>query len=224
MTLNSMQLKTNITLKKISTILLNCALTVLCIVTLLKLKNTVFVSQEEFNNMQIAAMKDNKYITLRTKYGNTVIELYPDKAPGHVQRIQELVAEGFYNGLKFHRVIDGFMVQTGCPKGDGTGGSSKGYIHAEFNDIHHARGIVAMARSSLPHSANSQFFIVLQPSPHLDGQYTAFGRVMYGMEAIDKIKKGDVRNNGIVFNPDIIEEIYIGMPDDVDPAMFDYSY
>lgn len=151
----------------------------------------------------------NKNIAIKTKYGTTVLELYPEKAPKHVERIIELANEGFYNGLKFHRVIDGFMVQAGCPKGNGTGGSSKPNLQAEFNDIKHVEGIISMARSANPNSANSQFFIMLDTSPHLDGQYTAFGKVICGMEFIHKIRKGDDLNNGMVKNPDVIEEMYI---------------
>ncbi len=157
----------------------------------------------------------DKYLTIETNYGTTVIKLFPDKAPNHVKRIQELVQEKFYDKLKFHRVIDGFMVQTGCPQGNGTGGSNKGYLRAEFNDIHHGRGIVSMARSANPDSANSQFFIMLGDDNHLDGKYTAFGQVVHGMDCIDKIKKGDTAANGTVQDPDIIQTMHLGIPDSI---------
>jgi peptidylprolyl isomerase len=147
------------------------------------------------------------FIAIKTKYGKTVIELFRDKAPNHIERIIELANEGFYNNIKFHRVIDGFMVQAGCPLGNGTGGSNKPNLKAEFNDIKHVEGVISMARSANPNSANSQFFIMLGSHPHLDGQYTAFGKVISGMEHIHRIRKGD-DYNGTVSNPDVIEEMY----------------
>ena len=141
---------------------------------------------------------------MQLKDGNVVIELYPDKAPEHVKRIKQLASEGFYDGVVFHRVIDGFMAQTGDPTGTGMGGSKLPDLKAEFNDIKHVRGVLSMARSSNPNSANSQFFIMLADGSFLDGQYTAFGRVKSGMEFIDKIKKGDQRNDGAVSSPDKI--------------------
>jgi peptidylprolyl isomerase len=134
-------------------------------------------------------------------YGRVVIQLRPDKAPKTVARIKELARQGFYDGTPFHRVIAGFMAQGGDPTGTGTGGSGK-RLAAEFNDIRHDRGTVSMARSSDPNSADSQFFICLAPAPHLDGQYTAFGQVIEGMEFVDRIKKGDQSNNGLVMVPD----------------------
>lgn len=151
----------------------------------------------------------SEYIAIKTKHGQTVIELFRDKAPNHVQRIIDLTNEGFYNGIKFHRVIDGFMVQCGCPKGNGTGGSDKPNLKAEFNDIKHVEGVVSMARSMDPNSANSQFFIMLGTHTHLDRQYTAFGKVISGIEYIHMIRKGDSNNNGTVKNPDFIEEMYL---------------
>jgi peptidylprolyl isomerase len=149
------------------------------------------------------------FIAIKTKYGKTVIELFRDKAPNHVDRIIELANEGFYNNIKFHRVIDGFMVQAGCPNGNSTGGSSKPNLQAEFNDMKHVEGVLSMARSANPNSANSQFFIMLGTHPYLDGQYTAFGKVISGMEYIHKIRKGDgYKNYGTVSNPDVIEEMY----------------
>lgn len=146
-------------------------------------------------------------LLLRTKYGDVVIEMMPDVAPNHVARIKELVREGFYNGLKFHRVIDGFMAQAGCPRGDGTGGSGK-KLKAEFNRVPHKRGIVSMARSMMPDSADSQFFICYGDCPWLDGQYTVWGEVTSGMEFVDMLKKGD-GSNGMVDEPDVIVSLSV---------------
>lgn len=146
-------------------------------------------------------------LLLRTKYGDVVIEMLPDVAPNHVARIKELVREGFYNGLKFHRVIDGFMAQAGCPRGDGTGGSGK-KLKAEFNRVPHKRGIVSMARSMMPDSADSQFFICYADCPWLDGQYTVWGQVTSGMEFVDMLKKGG-EPNGIVEEPDVIVSLSV---------------
>ncbi len=151
-----------------------------------------------------ATNKTKDFIQMDIKYGSVIIELYPDKAPKHVQRIKDLCDEEFYDGLKFHRVIDNFMVQTGDPNGDGTGGSAKGNLNAEFNDIAHKRGVISMARSADPNSANSQFFIMLNDALYLDGKYTAFGKVIKGMQFVDMIKKGNSKDNGKVINPDII--------------------
>ncbi len=140
---------------------------------------------------------------LELKDGTVIIETFPEVAPNHTKRIVELVQEGFYDGLKFHRVIDGFMVQTGDPEGNGTGGSGQN-LKAEFNKIPHKRGILSMARSGHPDSADSQFFIMLEDSFHLDGQYTVWGKVVSGMELVDNIKKGSSFNNGTVENPDKI--------------------
>ncbi|MBJ26109.1 MAG: peptidylprolyl isomerase [Rhodospirillaceae bacterium] len=139
---------------------------------------------------------------LELKDGIVTIEMLPEIAPKHVQRIKELVRSGFYDGLFFHRVIDGFMAQTGDPKGDGTGGSGKN-LEAEFSDEPHVRGILSMARAQDPNSADSQFFIVFQDSNWLDGQYTVWGRVTEGMEFVDLIKRGDGQN-GQVNDPDKI--------------------
>lgn len=146
-------------------------------------------------------------LLLRTKYGDVVIEMMPDVAPNHVARIKELVREGFYNGLKFHRVIDGFMAQAGCPRGDGTGGSGK-KLKAEFNRVPHKRGIVSMARSMMPDSADSQFFICYGDCPWLDGQYTVWGEVTSGMEFVDMLKKGS-GSNGMVDEPDVIVSLSV---------------
>lgn len=134
--------------------------------------------------------------------GRVVIEMLPEHAPNHVARIKELVREGFYNGVVFHRVIDGFMAQTGDPTGTGTGGSGK-KLKAEFSNLPHVRGTVSMARSQSPDSADSQFFIVYKAAPWLDGQYTVWGRVVDGMDHVDAIKKGDSQS-GMVEDPDRI--------------------
>lgn len=144
-------------------------------------------------------------LLMELKDGVVVIELYPDKAPWHVYRVKLLTANGFYDGLAFHRVIKNFMVQTGDPTGTGMGGSQYGPLRSEFNDLKHIRGIVSMARSSDVNSANSQFFIVTaKKAPHLDNQYTIFGKVIKGMDLIDNIKVGDNANNGMVKDPDKI--------------------
>lgn len=154
-------------------------------------------------NIATAADAENTLL-METKYGDVTIELFPFKAPNHVKRIKELTREGFYNGIVFHRVIDGFMAQTGDPTGTGMGGSQKPNLNAEFNDVNHERGVVSMARSSNPNSANSQFFIMFADAPYLNGQYTAFGKVIEGMDNIDKIKRGNASNNGQVQDPDKI--------------------
>lgn len=147
--------------------------------------------------------EDKNTLELQLKDGVVVIQMFPEVAPKHVARIKKLVSEGFYDGLKFHRVIDGFMVQTGDPKGNGTGGSGQN-LKAEFSDVPHTRGIVSMARAMDPNSADSQFFIMLGDAPHLDGQYTVWGKVTSGMEFVDNIKKGSRYDNGAVENPDKI--------------------
>jgi peptidylprolyl isomerase len=135
--------------------------------------------------------------------GRVVIEMRPDLAPGHVAQIKELTRKGFYNGVVFHRVIAGFMAQTGDPTGTGTGGSGR-KVKAEFSKEPHVRGTASMARAQDPNSADSQFFICFEPAPFLDGQYTVWGQVTSGMEHIDAIKKGDEGRNGTVANPDKI--------------------
>jgi cyclophilin family peptidyl-prolyl cis-trans isomerase len=130
-------------------------------------------------------------LIIETTKGRIVIALRPDLAPKHVERIKKLVREGFYDGIVFHRVIEGFMAQTGCPKGTGTGGSDHPNLAAEFNAEPHVRGVCSMARSQSPDSANSQFFICLGDATFLDGKYTAWGKVIEGMEGIDKIKRGE---------------------------------
>ena len=130
-------------------------------------------------------------IVMETTKGKVVIKLRPDLAPGHVERIKLLAREGFYDGIVFHRVIDGFMAQVGCPHGTGTGGSSYPDLKQEFNAEPHVRGICSMARAQNPNSANSQFFIVFDDARFLDKQYTVWGEVVEGMENVDKIKRGE---------------------------------
>ena len=123
--------------------------------------------------------------------GDVVIKLRSDVAPGHVERITTLARQGFYDGVKFHRVIPGFMAQSGCPKGTGTGGSDMPDLKAEFNDVPHVRGVCSMARTSAPNSANSQFFICFDDARFLDRQYTVWGEVTSGMEFVDALPKGE---------------------------------
>ncbi len=133
-------------------------------------------------------MTTRMILTLDT--GSVVIETRPDKAPKHVARIVELADSGFYDGLALHRVIEGFMAQMGCPKGNGTGGSGK-KLTAEFNDVSHQRGVCSMARSNDPNSGDSQFFICLDDASFLDGKYTVWGEVVEGMEHVDKAQRGE---------------------------------
>jgi peptidylprolyl isomerase len=144
------------------------------------------------------------HLMLQLKDGTVDIELEPNLAPNTVKQIVALTDQGFYNGLKFHRVIDGFMAQTGDPKGDGTGGSSLPDLKAEFTDTPFVRGTVGMARAQDPDSANSQFFIMFGDGSFLNGKYTVFGKVVSGMEFVDHIKKGNEADNGMVADPDKI--------------------
>jgi cyclophilin family peptidyl-prolyl cis-trans isomerase len=130
-------------------------------------------------------------LIMETTKGRVVIELRPDLAPGHVERIKTLARKGFYDGVAFHRVIDGFMAQTGCPQGTGTGGSDLPDLKAEFNAEPHVRGTCSMARTNFPHSANSQFFICFDDASFLNKQYTVWGKVTEGMDNVDKIKRGE---------------------------------
>ncbi len=134
-------------------------------------------------------------LLMETSQGSVVIQLRPDLAPKHVERIKMLVRDGFYDGILFHRVIDGFMAQTGCPDGRGTGASSHPNLEAEFNPEPHARGVCSMARASSPNSANSQFFICFDDATFLDNQYTAWGQVISGMENVDKLQRGEPPRN-----------------------------
>jgi peptidylprolyl isomerase len=157
-----------------------------------------------------AADDPSNLLYLQLKDGTVVIRMRPDLAPKHVEQIKTLVKRGFYNGVVFHRVIEGFMAQTGDPTGTGMGGSDLPNIPAEFSKATFGRGTIGMARSSSPNSANSQFFICLAPSPFLDGQYTVWGEVVSGMEFVDKIRKGDPADNGKVANPDKIVSMKLG--------------
>jgi len=149
-------------------------------------------------NIQELDLENTLYIEL--PFGRVVIAMRPDVAPNHVERIKELAREGFYDGLVFHRVIEGFMAQTGCPKGEGTGGSGK-KLRAEFNDVPHVRGTASMARAQSPDSADSQFFICFDDASFLNRQYTVWGQVVDGMEHVDEIKKGSKLFNGTVKEP-----------------------
>jgi cyclophilin family peptidyl-prolyl cis-trans isomerase len=148
--------------------------------------------------------------------GRVVIEMRPDLAPQHVAQIKRLARQGFYDGVPFHRVIDGFMAQTGDPTGTGTGGSGH-KLKAEFSQEHFVRGVVGMARAQDPNSADSQFFIMFAPAPSLDGQYTIWGKVVSGMEYVDKVKKGDPARNGMVPDPDRIVKMQVAADADKGP-------
>ena len=172
----------------------------------------LFINRRAFLAVSLAALaapafadddKDNTLV-LATKHGKVIIRLRPDLAPKHVAQIKTLVNRKFYDGIVFHRVIPGFMAQTGDPTGTGSGGSDLPDIPAEFTSTHFKRGTVGMARSSDPNSANSQFFICLGDAGFLDNKYTVFGEVVSGMDAVDQIKAGTADNNGAVDHPDKI--------------------
>jgi len=152
----------------------------------------------------MASENKENTLVLETTQGRVVIELRPDLAPNHVARVKELAQQGFYDGVVFHRVIDGFMAQTGDPTGTGRGGSGKN-LKAEFSKAPHERGTVSMARANHPDSADSQFFICFDDAHFLDGKYTVWGRVGEGMENIDKIKRGEP-----VKDPDKIISMRVG--------------
>ena len=156
----------------------------------------------------VNAMDKENTLYLDLDYGRVVIEMLPNVAPKHVARIKELTRQGFYDGIVFHRVIDGFMAQTGDPTGTGMGGSGQN-LEAEFNNEPHVRGTVSMARASDPDSADSQFFICFEDARFLDRQYTVWGKVVSGMEYVDMIKKGDSRANGVVSDPDKIVKMRV---------------
>mgnify|MGYP001300957997 CR=1 FL=1 len=182
------------------------------------LLNMDLFAQEDVNKQQTNKEVKTEFMILKLTYGNVEIELYPDKAPNHVERFKKLAEDGKYDGVVFHRVISGFMAQSGDVKfGNsknsnfdlslvGTGGSELPNLKAEFNDLPHERGTLSAARSQDPDSANSQFFICFDSAPFLDRQYSAFGKVTKGMEFVDMIKKGDP-NSGAVSNPDKIISI-----------------
>jgi cyclophilin family peptidyl-prolyl cis-trans isomerase len=167
------------------------------------------------------AANAQEFLTIQLKDGPVVIELDPSIAPKHVERIKALAAAGEYDNVAFHRVIEGFMAQTGDvqygdledgyqPQGAGTGGSSQPDLPAEFSDVPFERGTIGMARSQDPNSANSQFFIMFAPGDFLNGQYTVVGKVVEGMENVDKIKRGDDANNGSVTDPDRMVKVTVG--------------
>ena len=151
-----------------------------------------------------AELDQDNTVFMDLTYGRVVIKLRPDLAPNHVAQVKTLVKKGFYNGTPFHRVIEGFMAQGGDPTGTGTGGSDLPDLKAEFTKTHFVRGTIGAARSSDPNSANSQFFIMFAPASNLDGDYTVWGEVVSGMEFVDKIKKGNPDDDGVVDNPDRI--------------------
>ena len=179
------------------------------------MKKIVYLFIVFYSLLNTNIFAQNNLMILKLTYGDVEIELFPDKAPSHVKRFKELANSGKYDGVVFHRVIDGFMAQTGDVKfGNtnspdfnlslaGTGGSDLPNLKAEFSDISHERGIISAARSADPDSANSQFFICFDSAPHLDRQYSAFGKVIKGMEFVDMIKKGDP-SSGSVPDPDKI--------------------
>ena len=175
--------------------MLLCLVMALCLVTKLAMAD-------------VPAADPENTIYLDLKDGRVVIQLRPDLAPNHVKRIKELTRMHFYDGLKFHRVIEGFMAQTGDPTGTGGGGSGQN-IKAEFTAEPFERGTVGMARAASNDSADSQFFICFAPSPSLNGSYTVFGKVTAGMEFVDKIKRGDAGNNGSVTDPDTIVKMQV---------------
>ncbi len=160
---------------------------------------------------QAPARNPENLLFMELSSGRVVIELRPDLAPKHVERIKTLARRGFYDGTPFHRVIDGFMAQGGDPTGRGTGGSDLPNLPAEFTrEARFVRGTVGMARTNDPNSANSQFFIMFAPAPHLDGQYTIWGRVIEGMEHVDRIKRGDPNRGGMVMGePDRIVRLRV---------------
>ena len=179
------------------------------------MKKIIYLYIVFFCLLSTSIFAQNNLMILKLTYGDVEIELYPEKAPNHVKRFQKLADSGKYDGVVFHRVIDGFMAQTGDVKfGNtnsadynlslaGTGGSDLPNVKAEFTDIAHTRGVLSAARSTDPDSANSQFFICFDSAPHLDRQYSAFGKVIKGMEFVDMIKKGDP-SSGSVQDPDKI--------------------
>ena len=148
-------------------------------------------------------------LVMQLESGTVRIALRPDLAPKHVERLKTLARQGFYDGIVFHRVIEGFMAQTGDPTGTGGGGSDLPDLPAEFSDVPFTRGVVGMARTSDPNSANSQFFIMFDEAPSLNGQYTVLGEVVEGMEAVDAIKKGSPAENGLVQDPDKIVSLKV---------------
>lgn len=158
---------------------------------------------------QDTALNKEDILYIDLKSGRVAIKLRPDLAPRHVARVKKLAREGFYDGIVFHRVIAGFMAQTGDPKGTGTGGSKYPDLKAEFSQEPFGRGTIGAARTRNPNSANSQFFITLEAAPHLNGKYTVWGQVIRGMERVDAIKLGSRASNGIVKNPDKMLKVQV---------------
>jgi peptidylprolyl isomerase len=176
------------------------------------------VTPASAQSVDLADPENTLFIDLPT--GRVTVQMRPDKAPAHVARIKELVRRNFYDGLVFHRVIEGFMAQTGdvefgdmedgfTPNRAGTGGSSQPDIKAEFSDRKFVRGTVGMARSMDPDSANSQFFIMFAPAPHLNGQYTVVGKVVSGMDVVDQIKRGTGQNGAVTGTPDVMKTVTV---------------
>jgi peptidylprolyl isomerase len=164
----------------------------------------VFIAASVMAPSTSMAQEGTPHLLLELEAGTVDIELLPEVAPQHVERVVTLTEQGFYDGVVFHRVIDGFMAQTGDPTGTGTGGSDLPDLPAEFSDEPFARGVIGAARTNDPNSANSQFFITLADASHLNGQYTVWGRVVDGMNVVDAVKKGDPAQNGMVADPDAI--------------------
>ncbi|NBX74236.1 MAG: peptidylprolyl isomerase [Alphaproteobacteria bacterium] len=175
----------------------------LFILALLAVGASVHAQQPE-----VKAMDPENTLIMTLPKGQVTIQLRPDVAPKHVERIKQLVRDKFYDGLVFHRVIPGFMAQTGDPQGNGTGGSGQ-KLNAEFSSTPFIRGTLGMARTSDPNSADSQFFICFDEAPHLNGQYTVWGQVTSGMEFVDALKAGTAANNGAVSDPDKIISVRI---------------
>lgn len=180
----------------------------LIILSVLTLTLTIMSSAKAQNTAKTENRNLDNILYIDLKYGRVTVELMPWLAPKHVERIKTLARRGFYDSVPFHRVIAGFMAQTGDPTGTGMGGSDLPDLKAEFSDEPHIRGAVSMARAQNPNSANSQFFIVTDDSRFLDGQYTVWGRVIEGMEFVDKIKKG-AAGSGSVQNPDVMIKVRV---------------
>lgn len=187
----------------------------LCLVVLYNLNTNANLHVSSGTKKQLDDM-----IYMDLKCGRVVMKLFPKIAPLHVKRFKELVKSGFYDGLLFHRVIPGFVAQTGDPTGTGSGGSGK-KLPLEPSSVSHVRGILSMARAAELDSADSQFFIVLADATFLDKQYTVFGKVVEGMDCVDKIKQGDEKNNGVVNNPDKIIKMTLAFDSEVSDAIKD---
>lgn len=186
-----------------------CALALMTVATVSLMGAAAPKIDNKATQGEVMARDPENAIQIELKDGMVVIELLSDVAPNHVKRIKDLVREGFYNGVPFHRVIEGFMAQTGDGANrNGTGGSSKPDLKQEFNERPHLRGTVSMARANDPNSANSQFFICFETAAFLDRQYTVFGKVVSGMEYVDKIKKG-APGSGTVTNPDVMVSVKV---------------